>query len=106
MRHRLLCLSAEEQRPPDRHDDRPQRRDREDDPEDRDVEAWVRSDVRWFVKDADGRWVKNGHSNDVDAVIARCREEQIVLRAQLGRAVRVENAPSAFGASMEEERTA
>jgi hypothetical protein len=42
---------------------------------DPDVAAWVRSDVRWYVKDEAGRWVKNGHANDVDRVIARCREE-------------------------------
>ncbi len=69
-------------------------------PEDRDVEAWVRSDVRWFVKDAEGHWVKNGYSNDVDAVIARCREELVLLRAQLGRSGRADKT-----GSMEEERT-
>ena len=31
--------------------------------------------VRWFVQDEDGHWVKNGYENDVDVVIARCREE-------------------------------
>jgi glycosyltransferase involved in cell wall biosynthesis len=70
-------------------------------PDDADVEAWVRSDIRWFVKDDAGHWVKNGHANDVDAVIARCREEMVQLRAHLARSTRPE--PSR---AMEEERTA
>lgn len=85
-------------------------------PEDRDVEAWVRSDIRWFVRDADGHWVKNGHSNDVDAVISGCREQLVALRAQLARTNRPEPGRPEPGrpepgrpeplVAMEEERTA
>lgn len=51
---------------------------------DRDVTEWVRSDIRWYVRDeATGHWVKNGVANDVDAVIAKCRAELVKLRAEL-----------------------
>ena len=52
---------------------------------DADIADWVRSDLRWYVKDEAGRWVKNGVANDVDAVIARCRAEIQHLRAELER---------------------
>ena len=77
-------------------------------PDDPDVEAWVRSDIRWFVKDLEGHWVKNGHANDVDAVIAGCREQLRALHAQIHR-LRPEprpESPSVERAAMEEERTA
>lgn len=54
-------------------------------PEDRDLEGWVRSDIRWFVQDEDGHWVKNGYENDVDVVIARCREELARMGASPAR---------------------
>jgi len=66
-------------------------------PDDRDLEDWVRSDIRWFVKDDLGHWVKNGYENDVDVVIARCREELATTGARPTRSERV--------GSMEEERT-
>lgn len=45
-------------------------------PEDEELAAWIRGDIRWYVLDDDGRWVKNGFENDVDFVIARCREDR------------------------------
>jgi len=50
-------------------------------PEDEDLAAWIRGDIRWYVLDEHGRWVKNGYENDVDFVVAKCREQ---LRA-MGR---------------------
>jgi hypothetical protein len=54
-------------------------------PTDTDLADWVRSDLRWYVKDELGRWVKNGVANDVDAVITRCRAEIAQLRIDLAR---------------------
>lgn len=42
-------------------------------PEDAAVAHYVRNDLRWFVQDEEGRWVKNGYENDVESVIANCR---------------------------------
>jgi glycosyltransferase involved in cell wall biosynthesis len=44
-------------------------------PNDPVVAAFVRGDLRWYVEDEDGHWVKNGYENDVEYVIARCREQ-------------------------------
>lgn len=44
-------------------------------PEDTVLRDFVRNDLRWYVEDDRGRWVKNGYANDVDVVIARCREQ-------------------------------
>lgn len=45
-------------------------------PEDRDLCAWIESDLRWYVLDQKtGHWVKNGFANDVKEVIAVCRKE-------------------------------
>jgi len=44
-------------------------------PEDATLRAFVRNDLRWYVLDDHGHWVKNGFENDVDAVIERCRAE-------------------------------
>ncbi|MFN7696583.1 MAG: glycosyltransferase [Deltaproteobacteria bacterium] len=45
-------------------------------PHDPDVGEWVRKDLRWYVRDeARGAWVKNGHANDVDRVLAHSRAE-------------------------------
>ena len=44
-------------------------------PEDAVLRAFVRGDLRWYVLDELGRWVKNGYANDVDFVIQRCREQ-------------------------------
>ncbi len=44
-------------------------------PDDPVLEEFVRKDLRWYVLDEAGRWVKNGHANDVDFVLARCREQ-------------------------------
>jgi glycosyltransferase involved in cell wall biosynthesis len=44
-------------------------------PEDTVLRDFVRQDLRWYVMDDHGRWVKNGYANDVDFVIARCREQ-------------------------------
>lgn len=45
-------------------------------PDDADVRDWVTRDLRWYVRDeARGAWVKNGYANDVERVIAHCREE-------------------------------
>lgn len=48
-------------------------------PGDATLRAFVRNDLRWYVLDERGRWVKNGYENDVDFVIERCRAE---LRAR------------------------
>lgn len=49
-------------------------------PEDRDLADWVRKDIRWYVRDeASGRWVKNGHENDVEKVLARCRADLALM---------------------------
>jgi glycosyltransferase involved in cell wall biosynthesis len=46
-------------------------------PDDEALAAFVRADVRWYVRDdARGCWVKNGYANDADAVIAHCRRER------------------------------
>lgn len=42
-------------------------------PEDDAVARYVRNDLRWYVQDELGRWVKNGYENDVEGVIAGCR---------------------------------
>jgi glycosyltransferase involved in cell wall biosynthesis len=51
-------------------------------PDDAALAHLIRTDMRWYVRDeARGCWVKNGHANDVDAVLAHCRRE----RAQRAR---------------------
>jgi glycosyltransferase involved in cell wall biosynthesis len=58
-------------------------------PDDAALAQIIRTDIRWYVRDeAGGCWVKNGHANDVDAVIAHCRRE----RAQRARSHAVETA--------------
>ncbi len=42
-------------------------------PHDPVLARFIRQDLRWYVRDARGRWVKNGYENDVDHVIAECR---------------------------------
>ena len=42
-------------------------------PDDRMLARFIRQDLRWYVLDARGSWVKNGFENDVDLVIAECR---------------------------------
>lgn len=54
-------------------------------PEDAALREFVRGDLRWYVLDDRGRWVKNGYENDVDAVIASCRE---MLRGRRARSER------------------
>lgn len=44
-------------------------------PDDEVLREFVRGDLRWYVLDEHGRWVKNGHANDVDFVIRTCREQ-------------------------------
>ena len=45
-------------------------------PHDQDVSEWVRKDLRWYVRDESrAAWVKNGHANDVDRVLAHSRAE-------------------------------
>ncbi|MFK7986455.1 MAG: glycosyltransferase [Sandaracinaceae bacterium] len=44
-------------------------------PDDADLAAFVRGDLRWYVLDDAGRWVKNGYANDVDFVIEQCRKQ-------------------------------
>jgi glycosyltransferase involved in cell wall biosynthesis len=44
-------------------------------PHDASLRSFVRGDLRWYVEDERGRWVKNGYENDVDYVIDRCREQ-------------------------------
>lgn len=45
-------------------------------PDDQELASWVRGDVRWYVLDEQGRWVKNGYENDVDFVLATCRAQR------------------------------
>lgn len=53
-------------------------------PDDPDVAAWVKSDIRWYVKDVrSGRWVKNGIENDVESVITTCRAELARMKARI-----------------------
>ena len=49
--------------------------------DDPDVADWVRNDIRWYVRDDEGHWVKNGFENDVEAVIRACRKELAELAA-------------------------
>ena len=42
-------------------------------PHDRMLARFIRQDLRWYVLDARGSWVKNGYENDVELVIAECR---------------------------------
>ena len=70
--------------------------------DDADVAAWVRSDLRWYVADGAGRFVKNGRANDVEAVIARCRRERPARQAQRAREERA--ALEALGALHESGR--
>ncbi len=42
-------------------------------PDDEALARWVRGDLRWYVVDERGRFVKNGYENDVELVLARCR---------------------------------
>lgn len=50
-------------------------------PDDEVLRDFVRGDLRWYVLDEEGRWVKNGHANDVDVVIAECRARLARRRA-------------------------
>lgn len=44
-------------------------------PDDGELRDWIRGDIRWYVLDEQGRWVKNGYENDVDFVIELCRRQ-------------------------------
>ena len=44
-------------------------------PDDPELARIARGELRWYVEDAQGHWVKNGYENDVEYVIARCRHE-------------------------------
>jgi glycosyltransferase involved in cell wall biosynthesis len=47
-------------------------------PDDPALADLIRTDMRWYVRDeARDAWVKNGHANDVEAVLAFCRRERI-----------------------------
>lgn len=46
-------------------------------PHDAALAKLIRQDIRWFVRDeARDAWVKNGHANDVETVLAHCRRER------------------------------
>ncbi len=46
-------------------------------PDDAVLAQMIRTDMRWYVRDEDRQcWVKNGHANDVEAVLAFCRRER------------------------------
>jgi len=53
-------------------------------PEDDDLADWVRSDLRWYVLGPEEKFVKNGFSNDVEQVIARCRADRPQRVSPLG----------------------
>ena len=44
-------------------------------PNDEELRDWIRGDIRWYVLDDQGRWVKNGYENDVDFVVELCRRQ-------------------------------
>lgn len=51
-------------------------------PEDATLAKLIRTDMRWYVRDEErDAWVKNGHANDVEAVLSHCRRER-AARAQ------------------------
>jgi glycosyltransferase involved in cell wall biosynthesis len=35
----------------------------------------IRTDLRWYVRDETRGWVKNGHANDIEVVVAQARRE-------------------------------
>jgi glycosyltransferase involved in cell wall biosynthesis len=46
-------------------------------PDDAVLANMIRTDMRWYVRDESrSAWVKNGHANDVEAVLAHCRRER------------------------------
>jgi len=46
-------------------------------PEDAALAARIRTDLRWYVRDEErGCWVKNGHANDIEQVLAHHRRER------------------------------
>jgi glycosyltransferase involved in cell wall biosynthesis len=46
-------------------------------PEDAALGARIRTDLRWYVRDEErGCWVKNGHANDIEQVLAHHRRER------------------------------
>lgn len=48
-------------------------------PDDLVLASMIRTDMRWYVRDETRQcWVKNGHANDVEAVLAFCRRERSV----------------------------
>lgn len=52
-------------------------------PDDEDLASFVRGDLRWYVLDEAGRWVKNGYANDVDFVIEQCRKQRTETGPQI-----------------------
>jgi len=46
-------------------------------PEDTELKAMLAPELRWYVRDASGHWVKNGHENDAEAVLAAVRAERV-----------------------------
>lgn len=45
-------------------------------PDDAVLAERIRTDLRWYTRDESrGRWVKNGHANDIDAVLTQARRE-------------------------------
>lgn len=51
-------------------------------PDDGELARLLTAELRWYVRDAEGRhWVKNGHENDAEAVLA---EERRLRRAATG----------------------
>lgn len=70
-------------------------------PDDAVLASMIRTDMRWYVRDENrGCWVKNGHANDVEAVLAWCRRE----RAQRGQqtAGRLHGVETTTGAAIPE----
>ncbi|MCP4867158.1 MAG: glycosyltransferase [Proteobacteria bacterium] len=46
-------------------------------PDDRELYDMLAPELRWYVRDPTGKhWIKNGHENDADAVIATVRRER------------------------------
>jgi glycosyltransferase involved in cell wall biosynthesis len=69
-------------------------------PHDRALTELIRTDMRWYVRDeARGAWVKNGHANDVEAVLAFCRRERELALAHKAAAASSSSSGSAASAA-------
>ncbi len=69
-------------------------------PDDEALARFLRTDLGWFVRDEEsGRWVKNGHANDVEEVLSRCRRERAERSARHAPHASSRTVSSSLGAS-------